>query len=112
MGRLEVPRGLPRGLGGSREWSGKWEISMRRGPQSSGLDGVRNGGNRGPATCGGIGLGESGEQRKVADQAAHHGRPQLVISYLYPMIQTILKERVEITYVSSSWGGVRRPMVV
>ena len=43
-------------------------------------------GKAGPGTCG---SDEEGE-REVADRAAQHGCSQPVVSYLYPMIQSIL----------------------
>jgi hypothetical protein len=48
----------------------------------------------------------------VVGRAPCHGRSQLAISCLYPMVQSIVKERIDITYVSSSWGGAHRPMGV
>jgi hypothetical protein len=83
----------------------------------------RTGRAREEGTDGAVDLGQAvkrnvpGRGRRVGrvGEVAGRAHSQLVISYLYPMVQSILKKRIEITYVSSSWGGVCcpiRPMVV
>lgn len=101
-----------RGLGpchGNRsdEWHGlgEWEsggwMPILQEPQS-GLDGPGREEEREQGPCGGKRLGEWQEQGEQMGWAARHGHLQLVISHLYPMVQCIMKERSENTYVSSS----------